>query len=76
MQSLEPDGAWTFELPLPNPERQEHISRFVDGMRAAIATPLSMIAPNPRAAGETAGAEHKLRCSNIAIGTLPVESAV
>lgn len=45
-QSLEPDGALTFELPLPNPERQETFSRFVNGLKAAMATPESLSNPN------------------------------
>lgn len=46
VQSLEPDGALTLELPLPNPERQETFSRFVNGLKAAIATPESLSDPN------------------------------
>lgn len=46
MQSLEPDGALTFELPLPNPERQETFSRFINGLKAAMATPESLANPN------------------------------
>lgn len=46
LQTLEPDGALTFELPLPNPERQETFSRFMNGLKAAVATPESLSAPN------------------------------
>ena len=46
VQGLEPDGALTFELPLPNPERQETFSRFINGLKAAMATPESLANPS------------------------------
>ena len=65
LQSLESDGSLTFELPLPNPERQESISRFVDGLRAAIATPVSMSQPAPKAIGEDVLRSFKILASTL-----------
>ncbi|KAK9816598.1 hypothetical protein WJX72_002556 [[Myrmecia] bisecta] len=43
MRAMESDGAFSFEIPLPNPERQVVLRRFLDGLRSALHTPMSML---------------------------------
>ncbi|KAK9802713.1 hypothetical protein WJX73_010173 [Symbiochloris irregularis] len=54
--AVDADGGFSFQLPLPNPQRQAVMSTFVDGLRAALNTPLAMVhtpdtdAANPKEA--------------------------
>ena len=39
---LDPDGSFSFEIPLPNPDRQVLLKRFAGGFKQALSSPLSV----------------------------------
>ncbi len=41
-KQLDPDGSFSFEIPLPNPDRQVLLKRFAGGFKQALSSPLSV----------------------------------
>ncbi|KAL0049997.1 hypothetical protein WJX82_002413 [Trebouxia sp. C0006] len=56
-KKLDPDGSFSFEIPLPNPDRQVILKRFAGGFKQALSSPLTVHQVASQIAAQTAAAE-------------------
>ena len=55
-KKLDPDGSFSFEIPLPNPDRQVILKRFAGGFKQALSSPLTVHQVASQIAAQTAAA--------------------
>ncbi|DBA85094.1 TPA: hypothetical protein ACH3X2_005818 [Trebouxia sp. C0005] len=56
-KKLDPDGSFSFEIPLPNPDRQVILKRFAGGFKQALSSPLTVHQVASQIAAQTAAAD-------------------
>ena len=56
-KKLDADGSFSFEIPLPNPDRQVLLKRFAGGFKQALSSPLTVHQVASEIAAQTASAD-------------------